>query len=207
MTHENLCQCRIVTRNERNHHRRIQAYSVVLGPPSNRLFDNSCKPDCPQVDVLEFPPSESRSFFTLVTSGMSDMPMYVDTDEGPRRAELLFYVAEPRDDYSGWLHWAAHFPYVDKTSLDHGHTVEWLEPLFEDSDLSAMLFLYTILKSDAEMCRELVVDGDTVDLLWYVPITRSELELKRKRGLGDLLDLFDANDHPIVLDEKRKSYV
>lgn len=194
------------TLNEQNHHRRLQAYSAVLGLPSNRLFDNSCKPDIPQVDVLEFPPNNARSFFTLVTSGMSDLPMYVDADEGPRRAELIFYVPEPKDDYSDWLQWAAQFPFVDKTSLDHGHTIEWLEPLFDDSDLSAMLFLYTILKSDAGMCREMVIGGETVDLLWYVPITRNELELKRKRGLGDLLDLFDANDHPVVINEKRASY-
>ncbi len=194
------------TRKEQNHHRRIQAYSAVLGPPTNRLFDNSCGPDCPQVDVLEFPPNDARSFFTLVTSGMSDMPMYADTAEGPRRAELIFYVAKPKDDYSGWLHWAAQFPFVDKTSLDHGHTIEWLEPLFEDSDLSAMLFLNTTLRSDAQMCREVEIDGDFVDLLWFVPITSNELKLKRNRGLGDLLELFDTNDHPVVFDENRKSY-
>jgi hypothetical protein len=194
------------TQNEGNHARRIEAYSAALGTPSNRLFDNSLQSDCPQVDVLIFPPGNARSFFTLITSGMSDKPMYVD-DDSPRRAEIILYAAEPNEEYSAWMHWAAHFPFVDKTCLDHGHTIEWPEPLFVDSELSAFLFLYTIVKSDQTMCRDLLVGGDPVDLLWIVPITRAELELKRERGLGELLDLFDAWEHPVVLDEKRTSYV
>jgi hypothetical protein len=199
-----ICEQR--AKNEENHARRIQAYSTVLGIPNERLFDNSRQPDQPQVDVLVFPPVPARSFFTLITSGMSDEPMYVD-DNSPSRAEIILYAAEPKEEYSAWMHWAAEFPFVDKTSLDHGHTIEWPEPLFVGSELSAFLFLYTIVRSDQEMCRDLFVGGDPVHLLWFVPITRAELEFKRERGLGELLDMFDAWNHPVVLDEKRASYV
>jgi hypothetical protein len=40
-----------------------------------------------------------------------------------------------------------------------------------------------------------------------VPITTAECNFKLKRGFGALMKLFDQNQHPLVFDPGRKSYV
>jgi hypothetical protein len=60
---------------------------------------------------------------------------------------------------------------------------------------------------DYRLHEELVLEGDPVSLLWVVPITTAETNLKLEHGTDALLGVFDEQQHPVVLDPRRQSYV
>ena len=81
------------------------------------------------------------------------------------------------------------------------------KPIFPGSQLTAVLFIQTIVSSDNNLADQLVLEGDPVHFLWVVPITAAELEYKLEHGTDALLDLFQEVQHPFVLEEKRGSYL
>lgn len=170
-------------------------------------------PLVPHIDVCVYPPGyEERGFYTLVTSGMSDLPMSVPDVVGPegRRTELVLYVAEPQKDYASLLRFLAHFPHDHHTWLGHGHTMpngQPALPLFLDSDLDTFLFLAPPIPGDAALRDRLTLGGDPVNLLWVVPITAAECGFKLAHGTDALLAEFERAHHPVTLDERRQSYV
>lgn len=188
---------------------RSAAFNETFGNFVGGFADEKPAENCPPVDLFHYGPSDGRPYHTLVTSGMSDRRMSVPANHPniPRRAEILIYVEEPNDQHFLWIKWAAKFPFIDNTYLTHGHTVQWHEPLFPGSELSCILFINSIVLSDNRFRKTLLIEGDQVDLLWFVPITRREWAFKKESGVDALLDLFCKHQHPIGLDEKRASYV
>lgn len=166
----------------------------------------------PHVDVYQFDPGNSgREFYTFVTSGMSDQRMMLPNDVGSKaaRAELIFYCGKPKRDYNELLRRLAHFPHDNKTWLAAGHTMPNGTPpqlMFGSKVLDTLLFIPTIVGPDKELPDRLRLDGDPVNLLWVVPITTAECELKLNDGIGGLLDLFTKFDHPFVFSGDRRSY-
>jgi len=79
---------------------RERIYSELFGEADTVLHE--LLPLIPHIDVYRFPPSGKRDFFTFVTGGMSDLPMNAPPELGAdyRRAELIFYSTENRDDTS-----------------------------------------------------------------------------------------------------------
>jgi hypothetical protein len=100
---------------------------------------------------------------------------------------------------------AAEFPFVEKSYLGHGDTIDWADPIAPGSDLEPDLIIYSILEDHRELA--LTIHGDPVQLLWCVPISSAELEYKIDHGSDALLEVFDDVMHPLVLDVGRKSYV
>ena len=189
---------------------RSAAYNNIFGNFVGGFADEHPTANCPLIDLFHFGPhSDGRPYHTLVTSGMSDRKMIVPTEHQtiPCRAEIVMYVKEPRDEHYLWVKWAAKFPFIDNTYLNHGHTIPWHEPLFPGSELSCILFINSIVREDNELSKTLVIEGDPVNLLWFLPITRQEWALKKESGISALLDLFDKHRHPVQLDEDRRSYV
>jgi hypothetical protein len=82
-------------------------------------------PLMPHIDVYRFSPDVKREFFSFVTGGMSDLPMNAPAELGAdyRRAELVFYSKENRDDYPELLRRLAHFVHDNRTWLHWGHTM------------------------------------------------------------------------------------
>jgi hypothetical protein len=167
----------------------------------------------PHIDVWIYPPGHAgRPFYTLVSSGMSDLPMELPegVDRSYRRREIILYCDAPEEAYIGLVRYFARFPHQYSTWLGPGHTVpngDPPAPMYEGSELVAVLLADTVVRPDGELAGKLVLDGDPVHVLWPVPITQAELELKLKRGYGALLDLFDEAHHPVVLNPRRASYV
>ena len=70
-----------------------------------------------------------RDFYTLVTGGMSDLPMQLPPDvpaDLPRRAEIVFYLPPteaPKREYVSFLSTSARFAYDYDTWLGWGHTI------------------------------------------------------------------------------------
>jgi hypothetical protein len=149
---------------------------------------------------------------------MSDFAMTGDDGEAVRR-ELIFY-ASSGGDYAHALVAVARFPFEHATFLDHAHSIRYYGALFTPGGTEALLsddplraplphvaLLTPLLKHHRTLGDDLAIDGVPVELLWVVPITQAELELKNTQGMDALLDVFEAHHHPWLFDGARKSYV
>jgi hypothetical protein len=107
-------------------HAREAVYEGLFGKPLS--VSHELLPLIPHIDVYTFKRSQGeREIYSLVTGGMSDLEMTLPRGadkDAPRRVELIFYCAEPRDEYISVLRWVAHFPHDTKSWLGHGHSTE-----------------------------------------------------------------------------------
>lgn len=194
---------------ERQRQRRERVYEEFFGPCE--FVDHEVGLQIPHVDVYVYPPGHAgRDFYTLVTGGMSDLPMQVPRGAKARRTELVLYALEPKEAYRAILRFLAHFPHDHRTWFGQGHTFpngQPAQPLFEGSALDTLLLLGSILQPDATLPNHLHIEKDPVHLLWVVPITTAECERKLRDGTDAILDLFEQFQHPFVLNEARQSYV
>jgi hypothetical protein len=102
---------------------REAAYETLFGKALS--VSHELLPLIPHIDVYTFRRSRGDQFeYSLVTGGMSDLEMTLPrrAKEVPRRVELIFYCAEPREEYMATLRWVAQFPHNSKSWLGHGHT-------------------------------------------------------------------------------------
>jgi hypothetical protein len=170
-------------------------------------------PLVPHIDVYTFRRAVGdRQFHQLVTGGMSDLPMALPraAKELPKRVELIFYCSEPREEYIATLRWLAHFPHTYKTWVGSGHTIpngNPPAPFWGSTSLDTILLIPPVIRKDQAIGEDLQLAGDPVSLLWTVPLTTAECNLKLEKGLDALLDLFTRHRHPYVFDPGRSSYV
>jgi hypothetical protein len=188
---------------------RERCYEQVFGVPD--FVYHETIPFVPHVDVYRFPPSDRRSFFTFLTGGMSDLPMNSPEELGPgfRRVELVFYASEERPDYPELLRRLAHFPHDNRTWIHWGHTMPNGTPPVPilGTVLDCFLFMPSILQPDSGLGERLAWRDEPVQLVWCVPITTAECNLKLEQGADALYDLFDQRNHPLVFTGSRESYV
>lgn len=192
-----------------NLRRREQAYGRFFG--GEFTVSHELLPREPHIDVYMFGPVEGeREFDTLVTGGMSDLPMNVPDGLPIRRVELVLYADEPRDEYVNLLRWLAHLVHDQRTWISPGSTMtngDPPEPIFDGSLMDCFAFLQPLLAPDYTFSDELEIDGDPVFLLWVVPITSSECEFLRTQGLETFYELLEQNEHSLLLEEDRQPYV
>ena len=196
--------------------RREAVYRRLFGP-AVAVDDDQFPGTVPHIDVYVHEPGhQGRPFWTLVTGGMSDLPMTLPADAPPGvpvRAEVVLYLpadAPPGPEYAGFLRVCGRFVYDHRTALGPGHTFangQPPRPIFDDAGFTAVLFLDPLFAPDNELPGHLALDGDPVHLLWVVPLTPAEHRLKLEKGTGALLDLFDRVRHPVAFDRHRGSYV
>ena len=196
-----------------------------LGPVSG-VFHELIS-DKVHLDVHIVPPSAEFSFYTLVTSGMSDQPMHVPPEatpeQAPRYAELCILlpstwnipdtseeISEAFEDENvywpiRWLKMLARFPHEYQTWLGFGHTLpngEGAAPFANNTELGCMLLLTAM--SLPEEFQTLVLSPDkTVQFYTLYPIYSEEMELKLVQGVDALLDRFIDYDISDVLDLTR----
>jgi hypothetical protein len=168
-------------------------------------------PLVPHIDVFEYNrPKLGDGVCTLVTSGMSDLPMNTGRNaDVPKRVEIIFYCREPRKEYADTMRWLAHFPHDQNTWIGAFHTIPNGNPpeSLWGTEMDTAFFLPPLVKTDQTLKEELVLDGDPVELLWLTPLTARECELKLAQGASAILDMFKKHRHPFVFDPNRKSYV
>jgi hypothetical protein len=171
-------------------------------------------PMLPHIDVFIYKPGyQGREFYTLVSSGMSDMAMTLPSgiSDEYQRAEIVMYVNEPKDEYINLIRHYARYPHKYKTYFGHGHTIpngQPAEPFFSKSSLDTIIFIPTILTPDKNFTGLIKEKSRlSVQLLHLTPITTQESEFKLESGTNDLYDLFDEKYHSHVLNEVRDSYV
>jgi hypothetical protein len=190
---------------------RERVYDSLFG--KCETVNHEIVPLIPHIDVyIHKPGFNKRPFYTLVTGGMSDLPMKVPAEVGPgfSRAEIICYVDEPKEIYMKALRFLARFPHEYETWLGVGHTIpngQPPAPFFEGSQLAVALLISTIVKSDFDLLGQFQIHGEPVNFLWFVPITEAECSFKLQRGMTAVFDLLEHHKHPVTLNPLRKSYV
>ncbi|MGE0706538.1 MAG: suppressor of fused domain protein [Planctomycetota bacterium] len=166
--------------------------------------------DLVHIDVHLVRASDERPFHTLVTSGMSEVPMHGRGPEGAFKAWAELCVSLPsewpleqeafRDEAVFWpLRWLkrlARFPHEYDTWLGWGHTLpngDPPEPLGPGTDFVGWLVLPP-LDAPAEFLSLDIGHGRQVDFFAIYPLYAEEMELKLERGTDALLDLFAQHD-------------
>ena len=145
---------------------REAAYERLFGKALN--VSHELLPQIPHIDVYTFQRSRGDQIvYSLVTGGMSDLEMTLPrrAKDVPRRVELIFYCAEPREEYIATLRWVAHFPHDSKSWLGHGHTMPNGNPpasFWGSTELDTLLFLPPIVTKDQTLPEELKLDGEPV---------------------------------------------
>lgn len=170
--------------------------------------------DTVHIDVHHVEPSEDRPFHSLITSGMSDLPMRTPNPEVPQHLELLIHL--PPDwklSQSDWddetwywpirqLKYLARFPHKLDTFLGYGHTIpngDPPEPYAKNTKLNCILILPPL--STPEDFDQLVIsERKTIHFMALVPLYGEETDLKLRKGTDVLLEKFSENDITDVLD-------
>ena len=177
--------------------------------------------DLVHIDVHVTPPSAERPRFTLVTSGMSDLPMNVPPAVGTPYAELMMALppdwpltAEAfRDEAAYWpvrlLKTIARLPHAYGTWIGPGHSVpngDPPEPYAPGVPFTGVLVAPMLHCEDA--ARTIVTGkGRRISLLALIPVHQAEMNLKLASGSGALYDAFDRAGVSEMLDPARPSSV
>lgn len=172
------------------------------------------------VDVHWVPPNEKRPFHTLVSSGMSDLPMAVpDGVDAPRFAELQitlpphWQVSQQafQDEACYWpvrlLKMMARMPHVYDTWLGIGHTVPNGDPPAPYDDSTALCGALVLSSPQVPEDFLTLHAGSGEEIVFYavVPLHADEMEYKLRRGMDALLPRFDKADVSDVVDPARAS--
>jgi len=167
------------------------------------------------VDVLIADVAEDHPYITIVTSGMSDLPMQ-SKDGSPTRCEVMMrlMVNHPvsqeafADEANYWpirrLKMLARMPHELDTFFAAGHTIatDPPTPVHPKSEFCAL----GLLEPLDEAARTLrTKDGLDIAFLQVVPLYREELEWKLKQPtLGALAELFDKESFRTAYDGRPK---
>jgi hypothetical protein len=173
--------------------------------------------DIVHVDVYHVAPSDDRPWHSLVSGGMSDLPMSVpDGVHGLAHLELMVSLPphwplnqesfENEDTYwpIRWLKILARFPHENPTWLGNGHTIpngDPPEPFAPGTKLCCWLLAPSI--TAPEGFGHLTITKKTITFLAMVPLYREEMEFKLKHGCDALLEKFDRMGIGAVLDSSR----
>lgn len=214
MSNRDLGECGTASDARESGAGRLALYQRMFGPLAERSPDP--EPGAgPAIDVCVFRPGfAGREFYTLATSGMSDAPMAVPAEAAgvPRRAELALYVDLPTPGLVRLVRSLARLPHRTGQWLGPGHTLPNGDPpalLFPEVHgcvLDTVLVLESIVAPEKDLRELLAVDGEPVAMLWPLPISGAECQVKLEQGTSALLALFNAVQLSFVLDPARPSY-
>jgi hypothetical protein len=170
------------------------------------------------IDLHLVPPQEQRPYYTLITSGMSYLPMTVPQGlEEIRFAELLICLPSEwpltgdafQDEANYWpIRWLkllARLPHQHGAWLGSGHTVpngDPAKPMGPNTQYCGMLVapcigfgdLFPVLESDSSPA-----------ILFYnlLPLYREEIDYKLRHGFEGLLKKWDGFEVTEVLNLNR----
>ncbi len=176
------------------------------------------------VDIHVVRPTATRPYFTLLTSGMSDLDMSMPKGlEDLALAEVCLCL--PREwplgmDEFGWrepgyfwplalLKNAAKYPHINQTWFSWGHTignVERPEPLGSGTHFTGVMLLNpATFPEGADTLK--TDDGRTIHYLALIPVFEQEMRFKQKFGSDALEEKLIEADITELLDPKRLSVV
>lgn len=175
--------------------------------------------DLVHVDIHVVEPTRQGPFYTLVTSGMSEVPMKVPALDGVALTYAELSICLPstwpldtpnvlRTHYAWpvkWLQSLARFPHLYDTWLGIGHTIpngDPPEPFAPDTGFSSIVLLPSIMLPEAFGTLRLG-ESKRIEFLAVYPLYPEELDLKLGEGLDPLLDRFERCSVTDLLDLRR----
>ncbi|RYD26232.1 MAG: suppressor of fused domain protein [Verrucomicrobiaceae bacterium] len=171
------------------------------------------------IDVHIVPATASRPWISLVTSGMSDIPMSApERAEDYRFSELMIRLPagwkldqvdlEQEENY--WpirtLKFLARFPHEYQTWLSYGHTIpngNPPSPLAPDVPFTGVILAPPGVGGTSFATLHLK-DGTPVHFWSLVPLHPSEMEFKLAHGSDALFDLLEKAGHDDLVNPARK---
>lgn len=189
--------------------------------PIDRVFHEVVS-DLIHLDILMVPPTPARNYYTLVTCGMSDLPMTVpDGAEEFKHAELMICLPptwklseqafEREENY--WpircLKTLARLPHEYDTWLYAGHTIpngNPAEPYADNTRLTgALLHIPSLIGNLKEFFSLPFSNDKTVHFFTVIPVYEEEMNLKLSKGIDALLTKFQKAGVNELLDPNRKN--
>jgi len=170
--------------------------------------------DTVHIDVFRVNPRAEFPFFSLITSGMSDLPMSVPPEvDAPRYLELMitlpgdwkFDDKSLRDESWYWpvrlIKMLALLPHKHGTWLGWGHSIPNGDPPLpyaENTKLCCALIWPPVTSADG--FRTLTISREKeIHFFAIVPLYKEEMDLKLRSGMNVLLNkLGQANVNDIV---------
>ena len=174
------------------------------------------------LDLHMIPPSKERPWHTIVTTGMSDIPMNVpEGAEEFRLAELMLRLPpewplsqeDLKDEKNYWplrqLKMLARFPHEVETWLCYGHTIpngQPAEPYAEGVPFTGLLLGEPYwAEEDAAQCT--LPDGHVVNFWSLFPTFESEMDFKLKNGADPLLEKLIEQGYGDYVESRREPVV
>ena len=170
------------------------------------------------LDIELIEPTTDRPYTTLITNGMSSLPMNAPKGaEESKYAELVLSLppdwpltkealANDRNYWPiRWLKVLARLPHRYNTWLWASHTVpngDPPQPFADNTQLCCALILIPFLVPESFLSLE-VDPSTTIHFLSFVPIYKEEMNLKLQKGLDPLLSLFEKAKVSELLDINR----
>ncbi|GLY00598.1 suppressor of fused domain protein [Actinoplanes sp. NBRC 101535] len=175
------------------------------------------------VHVYVTEPTEERPFRTLITSGMSDLPMTVPGGHGispyaevmialPADWQFTEAVHPTGDDTWEWpirlLKEVARLPHEYATWIGPWHSLPNGDPMlpYAPSVPFTGVVVTPMLRVPAEARTVVVGDGTEISLLALVPLHPGEVTVKLEQGTDALIDILDRGAITELLDPSRPSY-
>jgi hypothetical protein len=176
--------------------------------------------DTVHIDVHHVLPTSERPFHTLLTSGMSDLPMNVPGDaDVPKYMELMatlpenWEIGDAQFQNENWywpvrlMKYLARFPHKYDTWLGWGHTIpngDPAEAFAENCDFTGVIILPSV--NVPEEFYTLTIDAEKqIEFFSMVPLYQEEMDLKLRKGTDALLEKFDKQGVTDIVDLNRKN--
>ena len=179
------------------------------------------------IDIHWVKPSEAFPFHTLVTSGMSDVPMNVPEGlSSERYAEVCILLPEywlnAENDYATlkelfkdeniywpvrWLKQIALFPHEYDTWVGRGHTIPngaEAAPFAGNTKLGCMI-LFPSVSLGKDFFSLPINEDKTIHFYCLYPLYKEEMDYKLKKGTGALLDKFAKKYMSDIVDPDREN--
>jgi len=134
-------------------------------------------------NVFKFPPHDGRPLWTYATCGMSQ-----PADNSC--LELHMFSPIETDEITELLYAVTHF-HRTSFNLKLGHSVNFGRPWIVGSRCNFGLISLPYL--DGPQLENFLLAGHYVKFLWLIPISSSEVEFKKERGLEELEARFDES--------------
>ncbi|MBO3742293.1 suppressor of fused domain protein [Actinoplanes flavus] len=171
------------------------------------------------VHVYVVEPTEQRPYRTLITSGMSELPMTVPDGVSPYAEVMLSLPADwPLDRESlsdPAIYWPirvlkeiARLPHEYGTWIGEWHSVpngDPAEPYAPGVGFAAVV-VTPMLRVPAEARTIVASDGTEINLLAVIPLHADEAAVKVARGTDALIEILDRGRISELLDPARPSF-
>lgn len=195
-----------------------------VGPVTNVFHE--IVPEVVKIDLLVVEPTEARPYTTVITCGMSDLPMRVPIENPEdlglvpelRFAELMLCLPAdwPLDPAQfqdpsvfwpfRWLKRLARLPHIHGDWLGLGHTIpngDPAVPLAPGTELAGWLIDEPVLFP--QELQKLRARDRAINFYAAVPIYAEEMTLKLRKGGAALGQMFDRAKVNELIDPQRKN--